>query len=309
MHSTMMLRPYYPPPCSSSVPFQFAIATHRRHHLILMQDLRERLTSPLLLPTLTQALLTELLLRERSRIRVQSQKHLLVLERVLLLHARALRGSVALRLVQHALHLAAVDQTGDVGVADDVAGEEEVGLQLRGLGRGAVDVVERGEGVGRPDDEAAEVTAWRELEEVQGVDGAGLDTGDVAECADERLAVCLAVVDDEWATALAVAAATHLTLSCAQLARFLDLDDVWAGTDGLEEGGGNGGLDQSGGFEGSAADYEWDLGDGANTVATGEEESWDAGCSNGGCGCETSINIISMVLLFNARCIFTSGSG
>ena len=294
MHSTIVLRPHYPPPCSSSVPFQFAIATHRRQHLILMQDLRERLTSPLLLSTLTQPLLTELLLRKRSRIRVQSQQHLLVLERVLLLHARALRGSVALRLVQHALHLAAVDQTGDVGVADDVAGEEEVGLQLRGLGRRAVDVVERGEGVGRPDDEAAEVTAWRELEEVQGVDGAGLDTGDVAECADERLAVCLAVVDDEWATALAVAAATHLTLSCAQLARFLDFDDVWACTDGLEEGGGNGGLDQSGGFEGSAADYEWDLGDGANAVATGKEEGWNAGCSNGGCGCETSGNIISM---------------
>jgi hypothetical protein len=106
-----------------------------------MQDLRERLTSALLLPTLTQALLTQLLLRERSRIRVQPQKHLLVLERVLLLHARPLRGRVALRLVEHALHFAAVDQTGDVGVADDVAGEEEVGLQLRGLGRGAVDVV------------------------------------------------------------------------------------------------------------------------------------------------------------------------
>ena len=259
-----------------------------------MQDLRKRLTSPLLLPTLTQALLTQLLLRERSRIRVQSQKHLLVLERVLLLHARALRCSVALRLVEHALHFAAVDQTGDVGVADDVAGEEEVGLQLRGLGRGAVDVVEGGESVGRPDDEAAEMTAGSELEEVQGVDGAGLDTGDVAECAHERLAVCLAVVDDEWAATLAVAAATHFTLSCAELAGLLDFDDVWACTDGLEEGGGNGGLDKSGGFEGSAADYEWDLGDGANAVTTGEEESWDAGCSNGGCGCETSGNIISM---------------
>jgi hypothetical protein len=168
----------------------------RKLSLILMQDFRERLACPLLLATLAQALLTQLLLRESGRVRVQSQEHLLVLERILLLHSGPLRGGIALWLVQYTLHFAAVDQTGDIGVADDVAGEEEVGLQLRGLGRGAVDVVESGEGVGSPDDEAAEMTAGGELEEVQGVDRAGLDTGDVAEGAHERLAVCLAVVDD-----------------------------------------------------------------------------------------------------------------
>lgn len=113
----------------------------RNLSLILMQNLRERLPSPLLLPTLAQALLTQLLLRESSRVRIQSQEYLLVLERILLLHSGPLRSGVALWFVEHALHFAAVDQTGDVGVADDVAGEEEVRLQLRGLGRGAVDVV------------------------------------------------------------------------------------------------------------------------------------------------------------------------
>jgi hypothetical protein len=86
-----------------------------------MQHLRERLTSSLLLPTLTQPLLTQLLLRESRRIRIQPQKHLLILQGILLLHACALGGGIALRLVQHALHFAAVDQTRDVGVADDVA--------------------------------------------------------------------------------------------------------------------------------------------------------------------------------------------
>jgi hypothetical protein len=85
-----------------------------------------------------------------------------------------------------------------------------------------------------------------------------------------------------------VAAATHLTLAGAELAGFLDLDDVGAGTDGFEEGCGEGGLDQGGGFEGGAADYKWDFGDGADTVAAGEEESWNAGCGDGGCGREAS---------------------
>ena len=107
---------------------------------------------------------------------------------------------------------------------------------------------------------AAEVTAWRELQEVQGVDGKCLDTWDVAECAYKRLAVCLAVVDDEWTTALAVSATMRLALFCVELARFLDFNDIWACANGREGGGGNGGLEQSGGFEGSAADCEWDRG-------------------------------------------------
>lgn len=63
--------------------------------------------------------------------------------------------------------------------------------------------------------------------------GAGLDTRDVLESADERLAVFLAVIHDQGATALAVTTASHLTLASAQLAGLLHLDDVWTGADRL----------------------------------------------------------------------------
>ena len=253
-----------------------------------MQNLRECLACSLLLATFTQALLTKLLFRERCCIGVESKQHLLILQRVLLLHTRSLRGRVALRLVEHALHLTAVDETRDIGVADDIAGQEEVGLQLAGLSRGAVDIVEGSEGVRCPDDEATQVTTWCELEEIQGVDWAGLNTRDVAECTDESLAILLVVVNHQWATALTVAAPTHLTFTGAQLAGLLDLDDIWACTDGLQKGCSNRGLDKSGGFKGSAANDEWNFRDGPDAVAAGEKKGGNARCCDGGGGCEAS---------------------
>ena len=96
------------------------------------------------------------------------------------------------------------------------------------------------------------MTSGSELEEVERVHGAGLDAGDVAEGADQVLAVGLGVVDDQGAAALAVSAATEFAFSCAELAGFLYFDDVGAGADELEEGCGGGGFDQGGAFEGRA---------------------------------------------------------
>jgi hypothetical protein len=84
--------------------------------------------------------------------------------------------------------------------------------------------------------------------------------------------------------------ASHLALASTELAGLLDLDDVWTSANGFQESGGDGSLDEGGGFEGSAADDEWDFGDGTDAVATGEEESWDTGCSDGGCCSEASGN-------------------
>ena len=86
------------------------------------------------------------LLVERSSIRVQAQHDLLVLQRVLLLHAGALGARAALDGAHHGLHLGAVDQAADVRVGDQVRGEEEVLFEIRGRRRRAVDVVEGREG-------------------------------------------------------------------------------------------------------------------------------------------------------------------
>ena len=65
-----------------------------------------------------------------------------------------------------------------------------------------------------------------ELEEVERENRAGLDTGNVAESTLQLNTIDSGVVDDQWATALSVAATTELTLTSAELAGLLDLVDV-----------------------------------------------------------------------------------
>lgn len=127
-----------------------------------------------------------------------------------------------------------------------------------------------------------------ELEEVEGEDGRGLDTGDVAEGLDEVLAVGLGVVDNQGSAALAEAAVTELTLTSAHLAGLLDLDEIGTGTDSLEEGDGGLGLVQ--GLNGLGLNDEGNLGDVGDTVTAGEEQSGGGRSSQSGGGSETTVN-------------------
>jgi hypothetical protein len=134
------------------------------------------------------------------------------------------------------------------------------------------------------------VTTGGELEEVEGEDGGGLNTGDVAEGLDEVLAVGLGVVDNERTAALAEAAATELTLTGTELAGLLDLDELGTGTNSLEEGNGGLGLGQGSVLEGLGLDNEGNLGDVGDTVTAGEEESGGGRSSQSGGGSETTAN-------------------
>lgn len=221
------------------------------------------------------------LLGKDGGVGVEAEEDLLVAQRVLLLDGGAAGDGLALGGVERGLDLGAVDEAGEVGLGDDVAGEQEVALVGRGLGGGAVDLVERLEGGRGPDDEAAEVATGRELEEVERGDGAGLDAGDVAEAGHELLAVDGGVVDDEGTAALAVAAATELALAGAELLGLLDLLEVRAGTDGLEDGQGAGGLGGSASLEDGGVDDEGNLGDAEDLVTAGEEEGSGSGGSQG----------------------------
>ena len=229
----------------------------------------------------------ELLLLEGRGVRVEAEEDLLVLERVLLLDVAALGDLAALGRAEHALDLGGVDEAGEVGLRDDVGREEEVLLELGGAGGAAVDLVEGLEGGRGPDDEASEMAAGGELEEVEGGDGAGLDAGHVAESGDEALAVDLGVVDDQRSAALAVAATPHLTLTGAELLGALDLLDIGTGTDGLQETESGGGLGIGGTVEGGGVDDKGNLGDGGDLVTAGEEERGDGRSSQSGSGSET----------------------
>lgn len=232
------------------------------------------------------------LLGEDLGVRVQAEHDLLVAQRVLLLDGRAASSGLTLGGVEGALDFAAVDQTSKIGLRNNVGRQEVVALVLGGLGGGAVDLVEGVESGRGPDDEAAEVTTGCELEEVEGGDGAGLDTGDVAEAVDELLAVGLGVVDDEGTTTLAVAAATELALTGANLLGALDLLDVGTGANGLEEG--QSGSSAGNGVSGNklGVDDEGNLGDGHDLVTTGQQQRRDG---RGGNSRGNSVTLLALV--------------
>ncbi len=211
---------------------------------------------------------TQTLLRERSRVGVLAKENLLVAERVLLLDVAALSAGLALGRTEDSLDFGAVDETGKIGLRDNVGGEEEAllavvdGIQLLDGGRG-------------PDDEATEVATGGELEEVERVDRAGLNTGEVAEALNKILAIGLSAVDNERATALAVAAASELALASTELLGLLDLLNIGTSTNSLQEAEGTSGLLSSG--ESGRVDNEGNLGDGGDLVATGHQERSDSG--------------------------------
>mmetsp|Transcript_14568 Transcript_14568/g.42775 ORF Transcript_14568/g.42775 Transcript_14568/m.42775 type:complete len:411 (+) Transcript_14568:37-1269(+) len=136
-----------------------------------------------------------------------------VLEGVLL-ERRAL-GRLA-RGAHNGLHLVRVDETAEVRVLHHGVGQVEARLDLRLLGVRAEDLVEGSEGGLGPDAEAAEVAARGELQEVEAVDGAELDAGDVAEGALNGLLAAV-LVDDERPAAHRVPAVAHLALARAHL--------------------------------------------------------------------------------------------
>lgn len=255
--------------------------------------MEERLGSTLGLAVLN-TLLAELLLGESRGIRVETEHDLLVAEGVLLLDDAALGAGLALGSVQDGLDLGGVDEAGDVRVGDHVVGQGVVLLQGGGGGSGAVDLVESLEGGGGPDDEATEVTAGSELEEVEAEDGCGLNTGDVAESTHELLAVDVGVVDDERTAALAETAVPELTLTGAHGAGLLDLDELRAGAESLQESNGGLGLGESGALEGLGVNDQRNFGDVGDAVAAGEKERRDGRSSEGRSGSEAPV-VISLV--------------
>lgn len=116
----------------------------KENHLLLSQRLLELLTSTLGLAVLDR-LLTQLLLVERSSVRVESQHNLLVAQRVLLLHVGTLGAGLPLGLAQHRLNFGGVDDAGDVSVGKEVGRQEEVLLQGRSGRGGAVDLIQGSE--------------------------------------------------------------------------------------------------------------------------------------------------------------------
>lgn len=197
---------------------------------------------------------------EGSGIGVQVEEGLVVDEGVLAVNS----ASVGLLGAQVSLDLSGVDDATEISVGDGSAGEDEARLLL------AEDVVEGGEGLLSPDDEATDVTSGGELEEVETVNVGDLEAGNVAEGGAE---VLTSVGDEEGTTALDEAAVAGLTLTGTETTRGLDALNISIGVDGLEDLSGLLGLGDS--SEIGRSDNEGDLSDLSDAVTTSHNESRD----------------------------------
>mmetsp|Transcript_31046 Transcript_31046/g.57367 ORF Transcript_31046/g.57367 Transcript_31046/m.57367 type:complete len:430 (-) Transcript_31046:19-1308(-) len=195
-------------------------------------------------------------------VRVELDEGTEVGERVLLVDVEAL---AVLLGAEDVLDLAGVDETAEVSVGHDRAGEAVVNLLGGVLLVRAVESVELLEGTLGPDDEAAEVSARGDLEEVQAVDVADLKTGEVAERAVDGEVLG---VHDKRATAGDVAAVAHLALAGADLLGSGALLKLGTSAKAAQHSDGVAGL----GEVLDVGQHQGDLLHLLNTVATGEHK-------------------------------------
>mmetsp|Transcript_49813 Transcript_49813/g.120722 ORF Transcript_49813/g.120722 Transcript_49813/m.120722 type:complete len:258 (-) Transcript_49813:472-1245(-) len=132
-------------------------------------------------------------------------------------------GRVQLRLRlcrgQDRLGFVTVDETGKVGICHGSSGDT--------LSIFTVDLVQGLECSLGPDTEPSHMSTGGQLEQVQTVDTAKLDTWQVTEGLFDTV---IGLIDNEWSTAHGMTAVTHLTLTGTDLLGITSLLDIIKGT-------------------------------------------------------------------------------
>mmetsp|Transcript_10038 Transcript_10038/g.16897 ORF Transcript_10038/g.16897 Transcript_10038/m.16897 type:complete len:345 (-) Transcript_10038:283-1317(-) len=199
-------------------------------------------------------------------------------------HGRLVGEGVLLSLVVHSdtlsnfsqlgLDLVRVDDSGNVGAVHD-GSVELVSLLLGRLSLvGAEHVGQSLESVLGEDEEPAEVASGGELEDVESVDIAGVDSGEVSSSILHTLG--LVSVDDEGSLSHDVSGVSVLAGSRSNLLGLSDLLEVIANSEGLE--GGEHGL---GVLLAEVVDDEGELGHVFHSVTSGHDEGHAGGGGEG----------------------------
>mmetsp|Transcript_4103 Transcript_4103/g.9238 ORF Transcript_4103/g.9238 Transcript_4103/m.9238 type:complete len:333 (+) Transcript_4103:280-1278(+) len=170
--------------------------------------------------------------------------------------------------VEDGLDFVGVDDTGKIGVGH--CGGRDA------LSTFSVDGIKLVKGSLGPDAESSHVSTGCELQNVQTVDAAKLDTGKIAE---GKLDSVVGGVDNKRTTTHGVSSVTHLTLTGTDLLRVSSLFDIIESTDGGKDILGGGGL--LGGFNRGIQDKR-NFRDFVNDVSTGHDKGRDGGSGQGG---------------------------
>jgi len=217
-------------------------------------------------------------------VRVELLHHSLVLKRVSLgLVVEFVIGSVDSDSSEFGLNLIGVDNTGKIGAVDNIALHSVTLFALSLNGVRSEEVIEGFEGITGEDNEATDNTTGGELEEVESVNTADINSGQVA---GGKLDLGVGIsVDDEGSSSVGETGVSVLSLSSSHFLGLADALEVGLGSEGVE-----GGEESGGGVHVEAVGNEWEFGDIHNSVSLGKDE----GCA--GCGGESGGNGVSLLL-------------
>jgi hypothetical protein len=169
--------------------------------------------------------------------------------------------------------LVRVDDSGEISACHHVTVELIARLLNTLNSVGSEDSVEGGEGILGEDNESADVTSGGELEKVESVDTAGVDSGQVTGGSLEE--GVLVSVDNKGTLGNGEARVSHLVLASASLVAS-GVNEGGGGTDFVED------VEESlGGVNIEGVNNEGELGDGINVVTTGKNQRSAGGGSEG----------------------------
>jgi len=193
------------------------------------------------------------------------------------------------------LNLVGVDNSSKVSAFHGSTVEVVSSLLNTRLGGGSEDVIKGTEGGRSVDNESTDVTTRGELEEVESVDVASVNSGHVSSVLGDVGVVV--VVDNEGSSSDGESGVSHLTLTVSHGLGSTDSGEIGSGTvrgEGLEHG--------TGGLSRVDVGNHGEFGDGVSSVSSGENEGSASG------GSEASSDGVSLLVGVNLSVPFSPGS-
>jgi hypothetical protein len=171
--------------------------------------------------------------------------------------------------------LVGVDDSSEVSAGHHVSVEGVSALDGRLLGVGSEDGVKGGEGILGEDNESSNVSTWGQLEEVESLDVADIDTWEVSGNLSHLLV--LVTENNEWALLEDVLGVSVLSFSSSLLSFLSHSLEIGTGSQVLE-----GGEESLGGVNVEVVGDEGEFWDVLNSVTSGHDEWWAGRSSESG---------------------------
>jgi hypothetical protein len=185
------------------------------------------------------------------------------------------------------LNLIGVDDSGKIGAGHDSSVEVISTLFEGSVSVGTENSVKSSETTLGEDDESTEMSSWSELEDVESMDVASVNTWQVS--SGSLQFVVSFVVDDQWSLSQDVSGVSQFTLTSSGVSGFSNLGKIISDTEGAE-----GGEKGFGGTVSEIVDDEWELWNVLDEVTSSHNKRGNGRCSEGSGNSMSSLGDIDL---------------